>query len=297
MKKLLICILISLHQFAFAQTDIDALMMNKKQYCGGFTYNTSSWKNYWEGTFNRDNQNLGKVSVNSVMAMGTYGITNRINVVFSLPYVKTNASQGTLKGQKGLQDLLLAIKWMTYKQRIKNVTVKCFLVTGFSIPTTNYSIDLMPLTIGVKSKAGILRAMVDIEKNKWFATAAGTYVLRSNVKLDKNNYYTTEMHYSNEVYMPNATNLQLRTGYRSSVWIIEAIANKFITNGGFDISKNNMPFVSNKINATSIAVNIKYQTQFLKSLYLILNGFTTVAGRNVGQAKGMSTGAVYVIQL
>jgi hypothetical protein len=38
---------------ASAQTDLDAIMMNKKQLCQGLTYDYSSWDHYWEGTFKR----------------------------------------------------------------------------------------------------------------------------------------------------------------------------------------------------------------------------------------------------
>ena len=33
-----------------AQTEQDAIMMNKNQFCNGFIYTYSSWENYWEGT-------------------------------------------------------------------------------------------------------------------------------------------------------------------------------------------------------------------------------------------------------
>ena len=58
-----------------AQTDIDALMMAKNNFCGGITYNYSSWEHYWEGTLKRTNKNLGTVSSQMVMVMGNYGIT------------------------------------------------------------------------------------------------------------------------------------------------------------------------------------------------------------------------------
>ena len=47
---------------ASAQTDMDAIMMEKNAFCVGPMYAYSSWKNYWEGTLKRDNQNLGTVS-------------------------------------------------------------------------------------------------------------------------------------------------------------------------------------------------------------------------------------------
>jgi hypothetical protein len=51
----------------------------------------SSWKNYWEGTLKRENLNLGDLSLQMYSVMGNYGITNKLNVLFGLPYVKTKA--------------------------------------------------------------------------------------------------------------------------------------------------------------------------------------------------------------
>jgi hypothetical protein len=37
-----------------AQTDQDAIMMSKNNFCTGLMYGHSSWNNYWEGTFKSD---------------------------------------------------------------------------------------------------------------------------------------------------------------------------------------------------------------------------------------------------
>src|SRR4051812_43184711 len=84
-----------------SQTDLDAMMMNKKNLCIGPMYGYNSWKNYWEGTFKRDNENLGSVSTQMFSIMGTYGITKKLNVIVNLPYIKTKASAGTLHGMDG----------------------------------------------------------------------------------------------------------------------------------------------------------------------------------------------------
>ena len=90
-----------------AQTVDDAIMMNKKQWCNGLTYMHSSWDEYWEGTFNRNNLNLGTVTTQSLMLMSNYGITDKLNVLVNVPYVWTDASAGTLHGMKGFQDIEL----------------------------------------------------------------------------------------------------------------------------------------------------------------------------------------------
>src|SRR3954471_24877271 len=97
--------LIASSEYCNAQTDIDAIMMEKNALCIGPMYSYSSWKNYWEGNLKRENRNLGTVSTQMIGLMGDYGVTKRLNVLFGAPYVITKASAGTLHGMKGLQDL------------------------------------------------------------------------------------------------------------------------------------------------------------------------------------------------
>jgi hypothetical protein len=278
-----------------AQTDIDGIMMQKNFFCVGPTIGKSSWKNYWEGTFKRDNANLGTVSSTTAMVMGNYGITDKLNVLFGLPYIKTKASAGNLKGQKGIQDLSLWVKWVAKEKKLGKGNLKAIVSGGYSTPVSHYYIDLMPTAIGMHSKVGSIRLMADYEMGDWFATVSGTYMLRSNVNLDRNTYYTTELHYTSEVKMPDANEFNFRIGYRSSTWIVEAIADKFTTLGGFDISKNNMPFVSNDMDATRLGVHIKYDTDLVNGLSFVADANTTVAGRNVGQSRSFGGGVFYIL--
>ena len=292
--KILICgLLLVIIKPVTAQTDIDGLMMQKNFFCIGPTAGYSSWKNYWEGTLKRENLNMGRVSSTNFMLMGNYAITGKLNVLFGLPYVKTKASAGNLAGQKGLQDLSLLVKWVAYQKHIAHGDLKAILMGGYSTPVSNYNADFLPLSIGLHSKNATFRLMADYQRNNWFATASYAYIARSNVTIDRYTYYTTEMHYTNEVKMPDASQLNFRLGYRSETWVIEAIANKWTTLGGFDIPRNGAPFVSNKMNATNIGFNVKYETP-LNGLSIIANGSATLAGRNVGQATGFNAGLFYI---
>jgi hypothetical protein len=298
MKKIFLILIITISliaEKAMAQTDIDGLLMQKNFFCIGPTYTHSSWKNYWEGTFKRENLNLGAVSTGTAMIMGNYGITDKLNILFGLPYVKTKASAGQLAGQKGLQDLSLFIKWVAKEKQLGKGSLKGIIIGGISTPTSNYTPDLLPLSIGLKSKTAMIRLMADYERGNWFATLSGTYNFRNNVNLDRNAYYTTELHYTNEVKMPDASYFNFRAGYRSSTWIIEAIADKWTTLGGFDISKNNMPFLSNRMNATRIGLHIKYDTDFVNGLSFVADAGTTVAGRNIGQSSSFGGGIFYIL--
>ena len=297
MKKIFLIHLffISLSSACLSQTAIDAVMMEKNAFCIGPLFGYSSWKNYWEGTLKRENLNLGTVSTKVFSVMGNYGITNKLNVLFGLPYVLTKASAGQLNGQEGVQDLSLWLKWKAYSQKVAAGRLSLFAIGGYSLPISDYTADFLPMAIGLESKNLSLRGMADYQRGSWFGTVSGTYVIRSNVELDRDAYYTTEMHYSDEVDMPDAASFNARAGYRDKGLIAEAVFDHWNTLGGFDITRNNMPFPSNEMDMSRIGFNFKYDMPFHPQLSLTGNVMTTVGGRNVGQATGFNAGVFYVI--
>jgi hypothetical protein len=294
---LLVFVALSLTKTTFAQTDIDGVMMEKNALCIGPMAGYSSWKNYWEGTLKRDNANLGTISTTTYNIMGNYGITGKLNVMFGLPYIKTKASAGQLSGQKGIQDISFWIKWKACSKKMGLGRLSFILLGGYSLPASTYTADFLPLSIGLESKNLSLRGMADYQRGKLFATISGTYIRRSNIEIDRTSYYTTELHYSNEVKMPDAASFNLRLGYRDKGGYAELILDSWKTLGGFDITKNNMPFPSNEMNVTRVSLNGKYPMPFHPQLAVVGNVFTTIAGRNMGQSSGFNAGIFYVIDL
>ena len=287
------CVLFT-SQAALSQTDIDAIMMGKKQFCVGPMYSYSSWKNYWEGPLKRNNQNLGTVSTQMFSVMGAYGISSKLNVLFGVPYVKTKASAGTMHGMKGIQDLNLFVKWMPVEKEMMGGTFSLYGIGGVSFPLTNYVVDYLPLSIGMRSKTASARLMADYQTGSLFITGSATYVVRDNVEIDRDVYYTTEMHNSNKVEMPDGANYNVRIGFRNERLVAEAVINKWQTLGGFDITRNNMPFPSNKMKATTIGANFKYVLPIKGEVSLVAGGNTTVAGRNMGQSTTVYGSIFYV---
>jgi len=296
-KKILIAAIVLLPLLGMAQTDIDAIMMEKKALCVGPMYSYSSWKNYWEGTLKRDNENLGTVSTQMIGVMGTYGVSKKLNVLFGAPYVITKASAGTLHGQKGIQDLSLFVKYVPYRKKLGDGIFTLFAIGGFSTPLTNYVADFLPMSIGLHTSNLLARGMVDYQVNNLFVTGSATYVYRSNIKIDRTSYYTTEMHYTDEVEMPDMATFNLRLGYRSYHLIAEAVLNNMTTLGGFDITRNNMPFPSNRMNATTAGVNVKYTPAFVPQLSIVGGGNYVLKGRNVGQALTVDAAVFYAFSL
>lgn len=279
-----------------AQTDNDAIMMNKYQWCTGATYDHAQWNNYWEGTHERTNANIGTVTTQSVMGMTNYGINDQLNVMAGVPYIWTKASAGTLHGMKGFQDLSLFVKWkpVTFNMG-RGGSFSLFAIVGFSTPTNNYVIDFLPMSIGLGSTNIIYRGMLYYKIGKFFVRYSGAYIWRSDVNLDRTSYYTTQLYNTNKVEMPDLITFNGSIGIYTKYLIAEVMEDNLITLGGFDMRKNDMPFVSNKMNYTSIGAHIKYTLPFDTHLAVVGGSNYVLFGRNVGQALDFSFGAYYAL--
>lgn len=277
-----------------AQTEHDAIMMTKGQWCNGASYMHSQWTNYWEGEHKRDNFNIGTVTTQSVMLMTNYGITSKLNIMGGLPYVWNSASAGTLHSMKGFQDASLYLKWKPITTKLGNGKLSLLAVGGVSAPVSNYVIDFLPLSIGMGTKNLTARSLVDYQNGIFFATAGAAYVWRSNVKLDRTSYYTTELHNTNQVKMPDMATFNFSVGVRKKFLIAEVVVNNMTTLGGFDIRKNDMPFSSNRMNSTIAGAHLKYTLPFYTHLELTADGNYVVKGRNVGQATTFGLGVLYI---
>jgi hypothetical protein len=277
-----------------AQTDVDGIMMSKNNFCTGFMYSYSSWDDYWEGKMKRDALNFAPVKTHMIGWMGNYGITRKLNLMASLPYVKTKATAGTAHGVDGIQDLSVAVKYRALEKNVLNGKLAVMGVLGLSVPVSNYVADYLPLSIGLRSSTGTLRVIGDYEYKHFFVTAAAAYVLRSNITIDRDAYYTTELHLTDKVAMPDVANFHLRLGYRGKTIGAEAVFTNMTTLGGFDITRNNMPFPSNRMNATTAGVGLKCNPRALPGLSIMAGAGYVLKGRNVGQATMFNGGLFYV---
>ena len=70
-------------------------------------------------------------------------MTDRLNVIATLPYVWTNASQGVLHGMSGFQDLTVAAKYGLLERRSR-AAGRCARSPSPSagVPASDYTPDL-----------------------------------------------------------------------------------------------------------------------------------------------------------
>jgi hypothetical protein len=279
-------------QQSLAQMPHDGIYMSKKIACGALIYGNSSWTEYWENQLFRENQNIGRLTTESVTAMMAYGITKKLNVIAVVPYVRTNASKGNLLGQKGFQDASIWIKAKGYSSH--GLTLHG--VVGASMPMSNYVPDFMPMSIGIGSKALVARGILtyDLPKNLYLNSSIA-YQMRSLVDADRDAYLAGDkLLYTREVAVPDAFDAAIRFGYLKKDNQLEVFAEHFSCVGGDHIRRNDMPFMTNDMTMTSVGVYGKYQPKQLG-----INGRVSyvVDGQNVGQSLSVSVGLLYIIKL
>lgn len=278
---------------AVSQTMTDGVFMSKKTFCGGIVQQQDRFSEYWEGTTLRINRNMGTMKGNMTGAMGSYGITTRLNLLASVPYIATKATAGTSSGFSGLQDLTLALKYNLYDT--KNFT---FIASvGGSLPLTDY-VAHHPFAIGTQSKTVFGRTIVRFLNEKgWTATANAAYTLRSNIEIDAHNYYTDRNINSNEVFVPNLLQFGARGGYYTYRFAAEALLEHSAAQGGFDIRRNDVMFpAANRQIGTRVGIFTSYRIKPLGDLQVVASVMQTVAGRNVGKALSVGGGLMYIIE-
>jgi len=279
-----------------AQTTTDGLMMGKNLFCTGFMYTHDKWTNYWEGQLKRENGNIGSITSQSLMYYGVYGITGKLNVIAMLPYVKTEASQGTLHSMEGIQDVSVAVKYNFLKIQSEKLMFRAFGVLNFSTPIGDYTPDFFPLSLGAHTTNLTPRVNAMIRMNQgWFVNASAGYTFRSNTKLDRIAYYDGANYYSSsDVDMPNVFDVFASAGYQKEQLQVELNYVQQNTLGGADIRRQDMPFVSNKMNAQRVGLLAMYYLPApLKNFAVRGSVHYTVNGRNVGQSTTYLGGILY----
>jgi hypothetical protein len=292
-SALFACLASPLH----AQTIDDGIMLGKHELLTGNFYSYDTWNEYWEGTLKRSNGNIGTITTEVNTIAANYGVFDRFNVIGTVPYVWTRASQGVLHGINGFQDLTLAAKWSVIEKPMTSYgTLRTIVVVAAGIPMTDYNPELLPLSIGLGSTRVSLRGTVNYQSTPgWFLTGSAAYTMRSKVALDRPYFYTNdEFVMSDRVDMPNTFDYVAMAGYmRPSGFMTTVSFSQMRTLGGGDIRRQDMPFVSNRMNSFRAGAMVMYPIPKLESLAVHFAVGHTFDGRNVGEATTITTGLQY----
>jgi hypothetical protein len=270
--------------------------MPKKVVSAGVIYAQDSWDHYWEGTLKRTNGNIGTLTTKSMTFAAAYGATDNLTFMAVLPYVWTHASQGVLSDMRGVQDLTIAAKYRLLRiESADRGVFSAFIVATGAVPMSNYTPDFYPLSIGTAGGRASGRLTLNFQPTSgWFVSGSSAYTFCSNVRLNRNSYYTDgQLYMTNEVAMPNVVENSLSAGYRRGRWQLPVSLLQQRTLGGGDIRRQDMPFVSNRMDFTRVEGGLIYAPNVPMDLSVRLGVAHVLNGRNVGQSTTIGSGLFY----
>ncbi|MCY7357733.1 MAG: hypothetical protein LH609_09710 [Rudanella sp.] len=286
---LVFCLITSIP--AFAQMPHDAIYMPKKSVCIAGIYGKSTWTTYWEGSLKRENLNIGEHTTQMVSLMPAIGVSNRVNLILNLPYIWTSTSAGNLMGQKGVQDLS---GWLKAKL-VEREGLSLHGVVGGSVPMTNYVPDFLPMSIGLRARTAMGRLIVSYTHPQTgvYLTIHGSYTWRSNIQIDRDAYQADgRMYNTNEVKVPHGSDAAVRMGVVRRKWQLEAFGERMANLSGDNIRRNDMPFPTNNMQATTVGFYGKFQP---RQIGVNARFGKVIDGLNMGQSTSYSIGLLYQI--
>jgi hypothetical protein len=279
-----------------AQTLEDGVMMPGKALCTGLLYTHDGWDRYWEGTLERGNGNIGTITTESVTWFGNYGITDRLNLIAMVPYVWTEASQGVLHGMSGFQDLTLGAKLRLLETPFTSQgSLRAIVVGALGAPTSDYTPDFYPLSIGSASRRASTRVTAHFQSRQgFFVNGSAAYTWRGKVTLDRPAYFSDgQLYLTEQVAMPDVFDYTLSAGYLKGGLSVPITFSQQSTLGGGDIRRQDMPFVSNRMNFSRLEAVVMYALPKPKRVSLRLAASQVLSGRNVGQSTAFTAGLLY----
>lgn len=286
----------AISQDVSAQTVTDEFMLTKRQVQTSLSYSHDSWDEYWEGALKRSNGNIGTLTTTTATWGIGYGLHDRFNVLASVPYVWTHASQGVLHDMEDFQDLTLAAKISLLDTAFENMgAMRIMAVLCGSTPLSNYTPDFMPLSVGTASDRIATRLTLTYRSQPgWFINASASYTWRGKVSLDRPYYFTDDRLYmTHEVEMPDVVDYYVGAGYAWRSVMGSLVISEQRTQGGGDIRRQDAPFVSNRVNFSRVGAMLAYAIPHLRGLELRLTYSQITDGRNVGQSSAWATDLMY----
>ena len=298
-KSKFLCLLLvglGIVQLTIAQTPTDGLMMPKGEICVAVIYEDAKWDHYWEGSYLRTNGNVGTFDRKMFLPMIVGGITDDINVIVSLPYVKTSATGGQIAGIDGFQDFGISLKARFVDKKIEKARVMGFANLSFSTPASNYLSDYMPFSLGFGANELGIRVIGQYELNKGpYARASFAYLHRGMTEAERDYYYQDGSFYTAKMDVPDALNAQVALGswFLDKKLRVEANLTMLNSTSGDDIRAYNSPQPTNKVEFSQVGGLAQYYIKSGGGLGFLAYYNHMFSGRNMGQFSGYGLGVTY----
>lgn len=287
-KHLLIIPLLWAFYFASqAQSPVSGFMSGKGKGAVALSFTHESYDNVFLTPLDAKGVPVfNDVSINSVSLYGTYGISDRLEVAMSLPYISAqgNADAPVLEAlgfentRKGVQDLSVFAKYNAFSAEMGMSRLNFQIAAGLKTPIGNYRADEgLQSIIAIGNRATSINGMLIAH----FQSSLGLFA-------------TTQAGYSiRNGEAPNALLGEIKVGYAARRFYVDAWYAGQVSDGGVNI-------LGEGFNGFFPATDVTFNRAGINLYVPIAGGFGVSAGaskylngRNVGESMGYSGSVVY----
>lgn len=229
---------------------------------------------------------FNEVQISSTSLYATYGITNQLDVVLSLPYIiaEGSASQEVLNNlnyenkRSGVQDVSVFIKYNPFYFDYGSSSLRLIGALGLKTPLGGY-----------EENEG-LQSIIAIGNRSTTLSAIGLAMFKMNSGLFVSGQFGGNLA-SNDV--PNSYISELKLGYAANKFYGDAYLANQTSTSGVDILGEGFQgfFPATKVNYTKIGLNL--YSPIYQDFGLAAGVSSLVAGRNIGKATGFYGALVY----
>lgn len=286
-KNILFAAVLSSAAVGLAQSPVSGFMSAKGKGAIAISYSSEKYNEVYLVPSKVDAVPVFNDVVNTAINLyATYGITDKLEAVLSLPYIQSKgngqdaflAANGFENKRSGVQDVSAFVKYKVFSNRMTESTLDLLLSAGVQTPVGSYNADE-----GLQSIIAI--------GNK---STKGTGLAIAQIKLDKGLFLTGQVGYrvaTNQV--PNAFISEIKAGYAASKIYLDVWASFQNSSKGTDILQPgfNGFFPATQVNYSRVGGNI--YAPIYKGFGANLGFNAYVSGRNLGKSTGYSASLVY----
>jgi hypothetical protein len=270
-----------------AQSLLSGFMNGKGKGTVALSYTTESYDNVFLVPGDAEGVPIfNEVTVNSISLFGTYGISDRFDIVAALPYISTtgNASQGVLdelgfeNSRSGIQDLSVFVRYNPLNVAVGEHSLNFMLGGGISTPLGGYEVDeglQSILAIGNRATSFTGLAIAQFRTNSGiFLTTQAGYSLRSGE-------------------VPNAVLGEIRAGYAANKFYIDAWYAGQISTDGVNILGEGFTGFFPATDVSFSRAGITLFAPIVSGFGVSVSASRYISGRNVGESTGLSGAVTY----
>ena len=232
------------------------------------SYTDESYDEFWRGETLVSEPSLGKITTRSAALWLSWGLTDRWSLVFDLANVDTEAGGPAGLEDSGLQNASALLTARLWSQSRGDREHSIVAAAGIRAPLASYEANA-PVARGDETTDGLLRLVYLLRLGDFYWSQQLGFELRGRDAPDCWPVFT-----------------EIGYGKGRFTWIVSYT--RMLTEDGTDIGDPGFTFPSNREELERVGAKVVVELDSRWSAFG--GGFTTLSGRNSGDADGFSLG-------